>query len=149
MDAAAVRTPPTPAVPARDGVRLTLRIPAPGERVTVDGAWWPRSTDLAAELPALITALDGEGVVVSRIAFALAAWDADPPRRVVAGGRVVRTGGFRVLDPQLVSLTRRTGGAPLELLVVPPGTGPGTAAHALMAATTPATLRKAIAADAR
>jgi hypothetical protein len=147
MDARAVRTLPTPAAPA-EGIRLTLRIPGPGERATVDGVWWPRSTDLAAELPALVSALDGEGVAVSRIAFALDAWDASPPRRVAAGGRTIRTGGFRVLDPMLVSLTRTARGRPLDLLVVSPGTQSGTAAHALMTATSPAMLRKAVAADA-
>ena len=138
----------TPPVAVRnEDARLTLRIQGPGRRAPIGGAWWPRSTDLAAELPALVAALDGEGLKVSRIAFALSSWDADPPRRVTAGGRTIRTGGFRVLDPQLVSLTRSAGGDPIELLVVPPDTRPGTASHALMSEQTPAMLREAISAD--
>ena len=148
MDVSGARTYPADNPPPRDEIRLSLRLPLAGERRSVDGTWWPWTTDLAAELPGLVAALDREGLAVSRIAYALAAWDPDPPRRIPVGGRTVRTGGFRVIDPQLVSLTRTAGGPPLDLLVVPPGTDRGTAAHALMAATTPSELREAITAVA-
>jgi hypothetical protein len=115
------------------GARLSLS-PHPNARHTaVDGAWWPRSNDLAAELPDLVAALDERGVRIARIAYALSAW-AVAPHKVSAGGRIVRTGGFRVIDPTLVSLTPAGGeGEPLDLRVVPPDTDPETAARELRA----------------
>jgi hypothetical protein len=44
----------------------------------------------------------------------------------------VRTGGFRVIDPTLVSLTPAGGaGQPVDLRVVPPDTDPQVAAREL------------------
>ena len=141
MDAISAHDFPAGSPPGSNEIRLTLRLPVAGERSIVDGAWWPWSTDLAAELPGLVDALHRRGLAVWRIAYSLAAWDPDPPRRIAVGGRTVRTGGFRVIDPQLVSLSRTAGGASLDLLVVPPGTEHDTAVHALMAAATVDQLR--------
>jgi hypothetical protein len=113
--------------------RLSLSAHPNARHTAVDGAWWPRSTDLAAELPGLVAALDERGVRISRIAYALSAW-VPAPHKVQAGGRIVRTGGFRVIDPTLVSLTPSGGeGAPLDLRVVAPDTDPETAARELAA----------------
>ncbi|MFS8102185.1 DUF5994 family protein [Lentzea alba] len=45
----------------------------------VDGAWWPRSSDLAAELPPLIAALAGRLGRATRVTFNLTAWRAQSP----------------------------------------------------------------------
>jgi hypothetical protein len=56
---------------------------------------------------------------VSRVAYAMGAWD-DTPRRVEVDGQVVRLEGFHVQDGAVVHVTgadkRR-----VSLLVVPPG----------------------------
>ncbi|WP_199517213.1 DUF5994 family protein [Nucisporomicrobium flavum] len=39
-----------------DAVRLRMD-PVPSRTTVLDGAWWPRSTDVVAELPALVDAL--------------------------------------------------------------------------------------------
>jgi hypothetical protein len=111
--------------------RISLSAHLNTPHTAVDGAWWPRSTDLAAELPSLVAALDERGLRISRISYSLSAWDATP-HRVQAGGRTVRTGGFRVIDPTLVSLTPAGGaGQPVDLRVVPPDTDPQVAAREL------------------
>ena len=46
-------------------------------------------------------------------------------------GRVVRTGGFRSMDPQVVCLTWAGGNRRADLLVVPPETDVITGARAL------------------
>jgi Family of unknown function (DUF5994) len=111
--------------------RISLSAHLNTPHTAVDGAWWPRSTDLAAELPSLVAALDERGLRISRISYSLSAWDTTP-HRVQAGGRTVRTGGFRVIDPALVSLTPAGGaGQPVDLRVVPPDTDPQVAAREL------------------
>jgi hypothetical protein len=117
--------------PSETAARISLSAHLNTPHTAVDGAWWPRSTDLAAELPSLVAALDERGLRISRIAYSLSAWK-PTPHRVLAGDRTVRTGGFRVLDPTLVSLTPAGGaGEPVDLRVVPPDTDPEAAAREL------------------
>jgi len=111
-------------------VRVRLRNPRAAADVAFDGAWWPRSRDLGAELPELIAALATLGVRVHRFTYRLDAWDHPVQRRVVVAGHTVRTGAFSSMDGQLVSLTvdddRR-----LDLLVVPPEADALTGVRAL------------------
>ncbi|NEK59847.1 hypothetical protein GCU56_18485 [Geodermatophilus sabuli] len=111
-------------------VRVSLRADAGAGEQPFDGAWFPRSRDLAVEVPELIAALDKRGVRVERFTYALDAW-APAPRKVVVGGRVVRTGGFRSMDPGVVCLTWAGGNRRADLLVVPPETDVITGARAL------------------
>ena len=60
-------------------VRVSLRANAGDGSSAFDGAWFPRTRDLAVELPELIAELDRRGVRVERFTYALDAWDA-PPR---------------------------------------------------------------------
>ena len=99
-----------------------------------DGGWFPRSNDLSVELPELIAELDRRGVRVERFTYALDAW-LPLPRKVVVQGRVVRTGGFRSMDPLVVCLTWAEGTRRADLLVVPPETDVLTGARALRLAT--------------
>jgi hypothetical protein len=117
-------------------LRLTLRSAAPGERARLDGAWWPHSTSLTNELPALITDLHRRGVRVTRVTYHPQAWHT-APRRLDADGRVIRLGWFRSMDPHLLNLTRDGGSARVDLLVVPPDTSEAVAARAMSAATAP------------
>jgi hypothetical protein len=115
-------------------VRVSLRDDAGTGRAAFDGAWFPRSRDLAVEVPELIAELDRRGVRVERFTFPLDVWDA-PPRKLTVSGRVVRTGGFRSMDRHLVCLTWAGGSRRAELLVVPPETDVLTGARALRLAT--------------
>ena len=111
-------------------VRDSLR-PDVGEgRSPFDGAWFPRSRDLAVEVPELIAELDRRGVRVERFTYAMDAWQ-PAPRKLVVDGRVVRTGGFRSMDPGVVCLSWAGGNRLANLLVVPPETDVITGVRAL------------------
>ena len=108
--------------------RLRLRPMAPTTG-HVDGAWWPRSRDLAAELPALLTALAVRLGDILRVSYNLTEWNS-APRRIVGDGRRIRLDGFisrpaHTLD--LVAVDKHR----LTLLVVPSTTDPA-AAHQTM-----------------
>jgi hypothetical protein len=110
--------------------RLSLKPDAP---VTgfVDGAWWPASRDLAAELPAVVAELAERLGRVESVSYNLDAWEAGP-YRIILDGEVVRMAGYRAQDHDTVDVlgARRR----LTLLVVPPGTDTQTAQAALTAA---------------
>lgn len=110
---------------ARLSVTTDLR-----RRGPVDGAWWPRSHDAAAELPALITTLgDRLGHTVQRAGLSVDTWH-NIPRKIAIAGRVVKVGWFHAIDPAIISLTL-TGAEPITLLVIPPDTAGASAAEAL------------------
>ena len=113
-----------------DHQRLRLKPDAPTTGV-VDGAWWPESRDLAAELPAMAAGLTTQLGLVEAVSYNLDAWDATP-RKVRVGRGVVRMSGFHsqaYATVDVVGARRR-----LTLLIVPPETDPRTAAAALAAA---------------
>ena len=130
----------TRTAPVQDGfrggidVRVSLREDAGSGHSAFDGAWFPRSRDLAVEVPELIAELDRRGVRVERFTYALDAWTL-APRKLVVQGRTVRTGGFRSMDPQVVCLIWAGGSRRADLLVVPPETDVLTGARALRLAT--------------
>ena len=111
-------------------VRVSFRDNAGDGSSPVDGAWFPRTRDLAAELPELIAELDRRGVRVERFTYPLDAWS-PVPRKLALQDRVVRTGGFRSMDPGVVCLTWAGGTRRADLLVVPPETDVLTGARAL------------------
>jgi hypothetical protein len=111
-------------------VRVSLRPDAGDGRSPFDGAWFPRGRDLAVELPELIAELERRGVRVERFTYALESWE-PAPRKVLVGDRLVRTGGFRSMDPLVVCLTWDGGARRADLLVVPPETDVLTGARAL------------------
>ncbi|MBB5955906.1 hypothetical protein FHS29_002487 [Saccharothrix tamanrassetensis] len=109
------------------GVRFALK-PGAAPRGHVDGAWWPWSTDPAAEFPALVRALAARGPI-RRASYHLGVWDVIG-RRLTVDGVVVRMEGFHTTQPDTVTLIgphlTRT-----KLLLVPPGT-PGDTARAVL-----------------
>jgi hypothetical protein len=111
-------------------VRVSLRDDAGCGDGGFDGAWWPRTRDLAAEVPELIAELERRGIRVERFTYALDAWQ-PAPRKLVVLERVVRTGGFRSMDPQVVCLSWAGGNRRADLVVVPPETDVITGARAL------------------
>ena len=111
-------------------VRVSLRDDAGDGNSGFDGAWFPRSNDLAAEVPELIAELERRGVRVERFTYALDAW-LPAPRKIVVNGRTVRTGGFRSMNAQVVCITWAGGLRRADLLVIPPETDVLTGARAL------------------
>lgn len=101
----------------------------------VDGAWWPRSRDLAEQLPGLITALTPHIGPVERVGLDSSAWDGVPGRLVI-DAHVVHIDWFPVGDDTVI-LTRGPNDHFL-LLVVPPGADPEAAHAAMTAAVRPA-----------
>ncbi|TCO59736.1 DUF5994 family protein [Actinocrispum wychmicini] len=113
--------------------RLNLRADtAPPSRF--DGGWWPRSTDLAAELPGLARDLAVRTGGVTRIRYNPDNWGL-LARHMTVDGRVVRLEGFTRLDPYSLRITGTAPGV-LCLLVVPPDAIEHTGYAALAAAVT-------------
>ena len=97
---------------------LRLRLQPDGPAYTLlDGGWWPRSADPAAELPGLILALDKRHGPVSRIMLGMADWDSSRPRRLridgPAGRRVVRLGWFATMPPACSPRPARAASEPI------------------------------------
>jgi hypothetical protein len=115
-----------PASPTTD--RLSLK-PESATTGFVDGAWWPASRDLAAEVSSLIAALADRAGTVERISYNFDAWDA-VPRKVRVDGNVIRMGGFRSQAAATLKVVGERG--MLTLLVVPPETEE-QAAHRVLA----------------
>ena len=112
-------------------LRLRLK-PKAAPTGYVDGAWWPRSHDLAAELTALAEVLGVRLGRVERVAYALSTWDT-APRRIVLGGHSARLEGFTYQDKNIVHVTGVNRGR-VSLLVVPPEMADDAGHDAMMTA---------------
>jgi hypothetical protein len=113
--------------------RLTFK--APGRSTGfVDGAWWPRGNDLAAELPELVSALSGRISALSRVIYHLPSWDS-APNRVGVGERTVRLDGYRFQEVNTVEVVG-TDRDRLVLVVIPPSADPASAQATMAAAAT-------------
>ncbi|MFC9854761.1 DUF5994 family protein [Streptomyces prasinus] len=114
--------------PVRPGTAL-LRLETTHAREGIlDGAWWPGSRDIGAELPSLITALTEHLGPVTRVGLDRGAWD-ELPTRLVIDGRVVHIDSFPVGDGTV--LVTRGDRDHFSLLVVPPDTMPDAARAAM------------------
>jgi Family of unknown function (DUF5994) len=112
-------------------------------RAVVDGGWWPRSWDPAAELAGLVPALSARFGPIRQVMLCSGTWEGRF-RRLKVGETVVRLGWFASLDPALlVALTHR--GDQIDLMVVPPSTGQFAAEQAMRAAADPGNLKRAAA----
>jgi hypothetical protein len=114
--------------------RLSLK-PAAPTTGHVDGAWWPRTRDLAAELPALLAAVADRLGRIDRVTYHLADWPASQ-RRIVVGGNVVRLEGFRSQEPGSLTVIGWDRNR-LTVQVIPPETGPDAAQRVLTRAAEP------------
>lgn len=94
----------------------------------LDGAWWPRSRDVATELPALITALTGHLGPITRVGLDATAWR-DIPTRMVIDDQVVHLDSDSVGDDTV--LITRGHNDHFALLVVPPDTTADAAREAM------------------
>jgi hypothetical protein len=126
-------------------LRLRLQ-PDRSGRGPLDGGWWPRSADPAAELPGLILALDKRHDRVARVMLGTADWDASTPRRVQVGGpagsRVVRLGWFASMPAGLLTAIFASGQR-TDLVTIPPRTADRDAAAAMDQAAQAANMERA------
>lgn len=110
--------------------RLRLKSKAP-QSGYVDGAWWPHSDDLTAELPDLLAVLSVRLGRVDRVLYHLGAW-AKAPRKLTTGGRAVRLDGYRLQPLNTIEVVGLDGGrGRVTLLVIPPRMDPEDA-HTMM-----------------
>lgn len=135
---ATVSHPPTTEADDRfssSSLRLSLA-PAGSAPALLDGAWWPRSRDLAAELPSLTAVLDPLWGRITRVTVNPTQWPVIP-RKVPVAGHVVNVGWFLPeQDPhELLLLSYHVGR--WNLLVVPPQTTDDSAAWLMAAASDP------------
>jgi len=108
--------------------RLKLKPKAPHNGY-VDGAWWPHSTDLTAELPDLLAVLSVRLGPIGRAIYNVNEW-ATPPAKLATGGRTVRLDGYQrqpINTVEVIGLNRHK----MVLLVVSPHADPDQA-HAIM-----------------
>jgi Family of unknown function (DUF5994) len=114
--------------------RLRLK-PKARQSGYVDGAWWPHTDDLAVELPDLLAVLSVRLGRLERVLYNSKSW-VNVPRRVSAGGHVVRLDGYTHQPVNTIEVLGLYGGR-VTLLVVPPHTDPADAHTAMMAAAQP------------
>lgn len=110
--------------------------PAGSAPLLPDGAWWPRSHDLTAELPALTSVLDPLWGRITRVTVNPAQWPV-VPRKMPVAGHVVKAGWFRFEQDAHEPLLFSYHVGRWNLLVVPPRTLPATAAWLMAAASDP------------
>ncbi|MDI9888556.1 DUF5994 family protein [Streptomyces sp. HNM0645] len=112
----------------RPGTAL-LRLETTHSRQGVlDGAWWPRTRDVAREVSALVSALAEHLGPITRVGLDAVAWNAIPTRLVV-DDRVVHLDSFPVGDDTV--LITRGERDHFALMVVPPDTEPDAARAAM------------------
>lgn len=114
--------------------RLRLKPKAPHTGY-VDGAWWPHSDDLTAELPDLLAVLSVRLGRIDRVLYKVSDW-AQAPAKPSIGGTSVHLDGYRLQPPNTVEVLG-LGMDRIVLLVVPPHTDPDRAHAAMMAAAAP------------
>ena len=130
----AVRSPSLAA--SSPATRMPLRLQLDPNRPAepyLDGAWWPRSTELPAELPALLTALSADLGPIALVGYHRDAWNAAPGHLNLAGHPVHLQGFVSPTPPTLVVIADT--GQRVTLRVVPPETDGASASQAMTAAT--------------
>jgi uncharacterized protein DUF5994 len=111
--------------------RLRLKPKAP-QSGYVDGAWWPHTEDLAAELPDLLSVLSVRLGPIGRVVYNLTDWRTTATE-LVTSGCAVQLDGYRCHTPNTVEVLDAEGNK-IVLLVVPFNTGPDQAHAIVMAA---------------
>jgi len=117
--------------PAMETLRMRLKPPRRSCGF-VEGAWWPRSTELASELPSLLAALSLRLGSIDSVLYHESDWSPAPLSIKHQGDQVVLSAHQEW--PNVVSLFGPRFGR-LDLLVVPPYTDPS---HAYNVVTTAA-----------
>jgi hypothetical protein len=121
----------SPALPAK--ARLLMQQDRTG-RGLLDGGWWPRTNDPAAELPGLIPQLDERHGRIVRVMLGTGDWDAPRPRLLTfpapQGRRVVKLGWFDSMPAGLLTAISASGER-TDLVTIPPQASEGAASAAM------------------
>jgi len=124
-----VKPGPAPPGPAR----LLMQQDRTG-RGLLDGGWWPRTNDPAAELRALIPQLDERHGRIIRVMLGTADWDGARPRLLSfscpRGRRVVKLGWFDSMPAGLLTAISASGER-TDLVTIPPQAGEEAASAAM------------------
>jgi hypothetical protein len=131
------QSPPAASQQASAEPRLDLQQDRSG-RALLDGGWWPRSADPAAELPALVAVLDKRHGHITRIMLGTADWDASRPRALPVGPggrRVVKLAWFDTMPGGLLTAISASGER-TDLVTIPPGRSEQAATAAMRQAAT-------------
>jgi hypothetical protein len=123
-------------LPAR--LSLTPKTTLAGQ---LDGAWWPYSRDLEAELLPLAAALEEPWGRITRVTVNPTRWPV-VPYTVAVNGRTLHVGWFTEQDPDKLILLSYTVGR-WDLLVIPPEAPPAAAARLMDAAAIPGSVLSA------
>lgn len=102
----------------------------------VDGAWWPRTTNLVDELPALLTSVAERLGPVVMVGYRRNGWEETPPLLAI-GGHTVELLGFTSDEPSTVILIGADGHH-LTLHVIRPDASEEVARQALEQVRAPA-----------
>jgi Family of unknown function (DUF5994) len=114
--------------------RLRLKPKAP-QSGYVDGAWWPHTEALAAELPDLLSVLSVRLGPIGRVIYNVNEWT-HPPAKLPTGGRSVRLDGYTLQPVNTVEVIG-IDGSKIVLLVVSPHADAERAHAILMTAAGP------------
>ncbi|MCX4437774.1 MULTISPECIES: DUF5994 family protein [Streptomyces] len=116
-------------------LRLRLAPSGNGPR-HIDGAWWPRSDDLTAELPRLIRALPHSWPQIAHVTVNAAMWSAFPGRILIANHviQLHRAAGLHTPDTLCLLAPGR---GRWDLLVIPPHTAKAEATRLMATAESP------------
>jgi hypothetical protein len=87
----------------------------------VDGAWWPRSSELTLELPDLVVVLGRLIGPIQRVIYDPAIWPLTVPSRIVQGTNVTSIDPYRLVEADTIYLIG-THSRRAVLFVVPPST---------------------------
>ncbi|WP_040686608.1 DUF5994 family protein [Nocardia vinacea] len=121
-------------VPPEYTPRLRLK-PKADRDGYIDGAWWPRSGELTAELPDLLAVLSVGLGPVWRVVYDPACWSR-APQQMTVGNRAVRLDPYRFERWNTMFVFGRDSGL-IVLRVIPSATAEDIAHAALMAAVNP------------
>jgi hypothetical protein len=116
--------------PSIAAVRLRLK-PAHQACGFVQGAWWPRSTLLTAELPALLAAISLRFGRIDRVQYHESDWSPEPQHIKHQAAGIVLDSSHT--SPNVISVSGQQFGS-LTLLVVPPYTEATHAYNVVMTA---------------
>ncbi|WP_425831354.1 DUF5994 family protein [Streptomyces fractus] len=109
---------PSTPIPTPPLLRLRLA-PRLGSPRAIDGAWWPRSYDVLAELPALLQGLPAAWGHIGSVVLDGTVWPQAPGRMLVAG-QVVRLRRRLTATAAHTVVLVAPGHSRWDLLVVPP-----------------------------
>lgn len=108
---------------------VALKLEATGWREgALDGAWWPRSRNVATELPALLAELTAHLGPIARVGLDSDCWEG-PRKPVFVDGRLVHVDWFPVEDDTVI--VTRGSEDHFALLVIPALATPEEAQAAL------------------